>query len=103
MLGMHNAVNEMACFLKSILLLQEQHKNSDTLHAFGDRGNLIAELAVSAIIGDIAQTSRQAESLKEICSCFEVLKKVSNSTLLAVLEEKGVSVALPVAWTLSFY
>lgn len=72
-----SALCEHTCFT-TIWYSQEQHKGVDRPKAFGERGPLIAELTVAATTGDIAQTTRQTEALKEACSCFEVLKKVSQ-------------------------
>ncbi|KAL3158646.1 hypothetical protein ABBQ32_011390 [Trebouxia sp. C0010 RCD-2024] len=37
---------------------------------------LIAELAVASVSGDVGQSARQFEALKDICACFEQLPKV---------------------------
>lgn len=40
---------------------------------------LIAELAVASISGDVGQSARQVEALKDICACFEQLPKVPRT------------------------
>lgn len=39
---------------------------------------LIADLAVASISGDVGQSARQVEALKDVCACFEQLPKVQG-------------------------
>ena len=55
---------------------------ADVADAFRSHVPLIAELAVASISGDVGQSARQVEALRDICACFEQLPKVNNHYLL---------------------
>lgn len=59
-----------------LVYLQEQHQSGKGTEVFRDAGPVLADLAVAAISGDIAETSRQFDALRDLCSCFEALKQV---------------------------
>ena len=46
--------------------------------AFRQHVPVLAELAVAATSGDVAQSARQKEALKDTCVCFEQLAQVAN-------------------------
>lgn len=46
--------------------------------AFRQHVPVLAEMAVAATSGDVAQSARQKEALKDTCVCFEQLAQVAN-------------------------
>lgn len=57
-------------------MLQGQQSVTDVADAFRSHVPLIAELAVASISGDVGQSARQIEALKDIYACIEQLPKV---------------------------
>ena len=47
--------------------------------AFRKHVPVLAELAIAATSGDVAQSARQKEALKDTCVCIEQLAQVANS------------------------
>ncbi|KAL3135482.1 hypothetical protein ABBQ38_005962 [Trebouxia sp. C0009 RCD-2024] len=65
----------LLAFLRSCANKGQQSVTS-VADAFRSHVPLIAELAVASISGDVGQSARQVEALKDICACFEQLPKV---------------------------
>lgn len=51
---------------------------ADVAGSFRSHVPLIADLAVASISGDVGQSARQVEALKDVCACFEQLPKVQG-------------------------
>ena len=60
------------------IVVQNQQNNSAVATAFKSHVPLLAELTTAAASGDVAQSAKQIEALKDICSCMEQLKKVGR-------------------------
>lgn len=58
------------------LVVQGQQSITVVADAFRSHVPMIAELAVASISGDVGQSARQVEALKNICACYEQLPKV---------------------------
>ena len=56
--------------------MQGQQSVNDVADAFRSHVPLIADLAVASISGDVGQSARQVEALKDVYACFEQLPKV---------------------------
>ena len=50
----------------------------DVAEAFRSHVILLVDLAIASVSGDVAQSARQSEALKNICACFEQLPKVNR-------------------------
>lgn len=57
---------------------QGQQSVTVVAESFRSHVPLIADLAVASISGDVGQSARQVEALKDICACFEQLPKVQG-------------------------
>lgn len=60
-------------------MMQGQQSVTFVADAFRCHVPLIAELAVASVSGDVGQSARQFEALKDICACFEQLPKVPGT------------------------
>lgn len=73
-------------------LLQGQQSVTDVADSFRSHVPLVADLAVASISGDVGQSARQVDALKDICACFEQLPKVQLSVAdLPVLSSQSCS------------
>lgn len=57
-------------------MLQGQQSVTDVADAFRSHVPLIAHLAIASISGDVGQSARQVEALKDIYGCIQQLPKV---------------------------
>lgn len=62
-------------------MMQGQQSVADVADAFRSHVPLIADLAIASISGDVGQSARQVEALKDISACFEQLPKVQRLDL----------------------
>ena len=63
-------------------LIQGQQSATAVAEAFRSHMSVLPELAIAAVSGDVAESARQIEALKDMCGCLEQLEKVCNLIII---------------------